>query len=173
MSWLRRWLHLRDYRRLKRNQRDPNRPQVRRPLIAIGSQNQKLMLALLRRNLSEYRMDSKHTIIKHVRTINNMIHTVINNHYIMDYYYKIVALENTLPDSFLSSFQTFKARIFEIESWGKNRNKRDFLKGKSRSYETLVYIFLEDYISKNLNKSSILSVSPNLRTSKCFNSSYP
>ena len=86
---------------------------------------------------------------------------------------KYKALYNSLPLNFQNILESF---------WMiKNNNNlgflvnddHDFLHGKTRNYTNLVYLFLEDYIWKNLRKSSILGKNPNLKTSRFSIMSYP
>ena len=50
---------------------------------------------------------------------------------------------------------------------------KDFLYGKTRNYINLVFLFFEDYIWKNLRKSSVFGRSHNFKTSRFPIMSYP
>ena len=47
------------------------------------------------------------------------------------------------------------------------------LSDKTISYENLVYLFLEENTWNNLNRTSKLAISPNIRTSKDYSSNFP
>ena len=93
-------------------------------------------------------MQPSHTLIKHVKTINNMIQVIIVNGNILNEESKYDALYNTLP-------LNYKGNLHLINEYGEGNN-----------YETLVYLFLEANTWHNLTKSAILTDSPNLRSSR-------
>ena len=94
-------------------------------------------------------MQPGHTLIEHVKTVNNMIQVIIFNKNILNEESKYNALYNTLPLNYKRSLQLIS------ES------------GEANNYETLVYLFLEANTWHNLTKSAILTESPNLRSSRC------
>ena len=71
----------------------------------IGRLNasQRLQLHLLQVNLVEYRMQPSHTLIEHVKTVNNMIQVIIFNGNILNEESKYDALYNTLPFNYKGS----------------------------------------------------------------------
>ena len=111
--------------------------------------SQRLRLHLLQVNLAEYRMQPGHTLIEHVKIVNNMIQVIIFNGNVLNEKSKYNALYNTLPLNYKGSLQL-------ISEYGEANN-----------YETLVYLFLEANTWHNLTKSAILTESPNLRSSRC------
>ena len=93
-------------------------------------------------------MQPGHTLIKHVKTANNMIQVIIFNGNILNKESKYDALYNTLPLNYKGSLHLIS------ES------------GEANNYETLIYLFLEANTCHNLTKSAILTESPNLRSSR-------
>ena len=110
----------------------------RTPIERLNA-SQRLRLHLLQVNLDEYRMQPCHTLIEHVKTVNNMIQVIIFNGNILNKESKYDALYNTLPLNYKGSLH------FISES------------GEINNYETLVYIFLEANTWHNLTKSAILT----------------
>ena len=93
-------------------------------------------------------MQPGHTLIEHVKTINNMIQVIIFNGNILNEENKYDALYNTLPLNYNGSLYLIS------ES------------GEANNYETLVYLFLEANTWHSLTKFAILIESPNLRSSR-------
>ena len=93
-------------------------------------------------------MQPGHTLIEHVKTVNNMIQVIIFNGNILNEESKYDALYNTLPLNYKGSL------CLNSES------------GKTNNYETLVHLFLEVNTWHNLTKSAILTESPDLRSSR-------
>ena len=145
MSRIRRMSNIRHYRISHR------RKYVIMKRTPIGRLNvsQTLRLHLLQVNLIEYRMQPGHTLIKHVKTVNNMIQVIIFNGNILNEEGKYDALYNTLPLNYKGSLQLIS------ES------------GEATNHETLIYLFLEANTWHNLTKSAILIESPNIRSSRC------
>ena len=121
---------------------------TKRTPIGRLNASQRLRLHLLQVNLAEYRMQHGHTLIKHVKTVNNMIQVIIFNGNILNEENKYDALYNTLPPNYKGSLHLIS------ES------------GEANNYETLVYLFLEANTWHSLTNSAILTESSNLRSSR-------
>ncbi|KAM7519553.1 hypothetical protein LguiB_018515 [Lonicera macranthoides] len=78
---------------------------------------------------------------------------------------KYKALRNTLPRRLKEKIKGFWLEK-PSESGTQYNNLVDMLNRKADKYETLVYLFLEEYTWKNLNKASTLILGPNLRTTR-------
>ena len=162
MSRLRRMQRLNVYRELRRNKRNPYKQLKITSPIACRYPEQRQRLKQLEENLAAYRMKSEHTLIEHVKTVNDMLQEITHKGHVLNYEEK-------------SSYRMKCFRLTEIDEdfWSKSNDECDMMNGKSLSYETLVYLFLEDNTWKNLNKTSKLALSPNLMTSKGYSSSFP
>ena len=118
-------------------------------------------------------MYPKDTIIDHVKEVNEKIKKIHSKDHIMSEEAKYKALYNTLPPIFQNILESFWI-IENNNNLGSMANDdKDFLHGKTRNYINLVYLLLEDYIWKNLRKSSVLSRNPNLKTSRFPIMRYP
>ena len=144
MSRIRRMSNIRHYRISHRRKYAITK---RTPIGRLNA-SQRIRLHLLQVNLVEYRMQPGHTLIEHVKTVNNMIQVIIFNGNILNEESKYDALYNTLPLNYKGSLRLIS------ES------------GKTNNYETLVHLFLEVNTWHNLTKSAILTESPDLRSSR-------
>ena len=93
MSRIRRMSNIRHYRISHRRKFAI----MKRTPIGRFNASQRLRLHLLQVNLAEYRMQPGHTLIEHVKTVNNMIQVIIFNGNIVNEESKYDVLYNTLP----------------------------------------------------------------------------
>ena len=110
-------------------------------------------------------MHLDHDFIEHVKIVNDMIQVIIHKGRVMGDWDKYNALRISLPDHLKEKIEGFWLK--KPNEHGAQRNVLvDMLNKKTDKYETLVYLFLEEYTWKNLNKSSTLVSSPNLKTTR-------
>ena len=173
MSRLRRMQRLNAYRELRRNKRNPYKHLKIASPIACRYPEQRQRLKQLEENLAAYRMKSEHTLIEHVKTVNDMLQEITHKGHVLNNEEKYLRLLRTLPENYQQNLKCFRLTEIDEDFWSKSNDERDMMNGKSLSYETLVYLFLEDNTWKNLNKTSKLALSPNLMTSNGYSSSFP
>ena len=124
--------------------------------------------------LQNYFMKEEHTIIEHIKVVNEMLQKIMKLGIIIPEFKKYEALKNTLPMTLQEKLEGFWLDVTDKDFWTDFDEQEDFLRGKTRNYDTLIYLFLEDHFWKNLKKSTILSGSSSLRrTSRTSMSIFP
>ena len=149
MSYVERMQRISEYRELRKNRprrigaRIVSTPHVPR------TRAQQERVTHLENELRQYKMKPEHTLCEHIRIVNQKIEEVIHSGKMMNDSQKWNALYSTLP------FQ-----------YGQRLIKMWYCSDEKFPYDGDVYLFLEDNIWHNLNRTSNLDISPNLRISK-------
>ena len=100
-------------------------------------------------------MKPEHTMCEHIKLVNQMMQEIIHSGKSMGENSKKFAFYSTLP---------FKDGQHYLRLW----DSSDRI-----SYDDSVYLFLEDNISHNLNRTSKLAITPNSRIAKRSNTNFP
>jgi len=166
-SRLRRMINLEIYQHKRRNKRIPGRPRIVRTPIRPRTFQQRQKLADLESNLEEYRMSPDHTLIEHVKIVNNMLQELIDNGKPLDEKEKYDALKTTLLEGLKEALESYWTVEGDKVMSSDKTYDFDFLHGKTNVYKTLVYLFVEDNtLKKNMSRSSVLAESSTLRSAK-------
>ena len=155
MSYVERMQRISDYRELRRNR--PRRIGARiitTPRVTRTTAQQQRVRQLTD-ELDQYRMKSEHTLCEHVRLVNQKIEDLIHSGKRLGNVSKIYQLFSTLP------------------FWYGQRLLRLWDTHDKISYDELVAVFFKDNIWHNLNRTSNLAISPNLRISKGPSLNFP
>ena len=149
MSYVERMQRISDYRQLRKNK--PRRLGARivsTPHIPRTREQQERVTHLTN-ELAVYKMKPEHTLCEHIRIVNQKIEELIHRGKSMNDTQKWIALYFTLP--------------FE---YGQHLIKMWYHSEESLPYDGYVYLFLEDNVWHNLNRTSKLAISPNIHFSK-------